>query len=392
MRFRPFQIILITLGFSSIFLSPLAGAEEPIDPAVFAILQDHCLKCHGDKKTSGRLDLRSLPSILRGGKRGPVLVPGNAGDSRLVQLVRPGAKPHMPPGDKQLSPDEIARLEAWVATVQLDATSQQRSATDSNGQQPVGSRAAASHVTDPEMPATRLAATNVLVPPGVDPTLAIDLFVASRWRDRAVNVNDRCDDAAFARRLYLDLTGRIPTVDQLNGFCADTNSDKRRELIDGLLATDLYASHMADVFDVVLLGRRGERAIERRRQHGWRAYLESAFAENRPWNQMAREMVLARAAEQADVRAGWFLYGARITIRTLPRRCRQAFSASGSNVHSATIIHWPPKSNNDIIGAWWRSLIVARTRIRTAVPGWLSRRSVAFKSSRIWAARRSTHP
>ncbi len=298
MRTHSFRSGLLLLFCLTILTSALS-ASELINPAVATILQEQCLKCHGEKKTSGRLDLRTLESMLQGGKRGPALIPGNVGESRLLQLVRPDAKPHMPPGNKQLSVDQIAQLETWVAALPPN-----KAHVVSDKPQSEASPKASQATGDP----AEIETSPFVLPPGVDPTLAIDLFVGSRWRDKAVAVAERCDDTTFARRVYLDLTGRIPTVEQLNGFCADTNSDKRRQLVDRLIASELYASHLADVFDVVLLGRRGDQSLQERQQHGWRDYLENSFATNRPWDRMAREMVLARASDDTDVRAGWFLY------------------------------------------------------------------------------------
>jgi len=66
------------------------------------------------------MDLRSLETILRGGDRGPAIIPGKPEGSRLVQFVLPDADPHMPSGNKkQLTPEEIAVLKAWVAQLPL---------------------------------------------------------------------------------------------------------------------------------------------------------------------------------------------------------------------------------------------------------------------------------
>lgn len=260
-----------------------------IENAAREVLSDHCFRCHGSEKTSGKLDLRSIESMLAGGLRGPAIVPGNASESHLVQFTRPGAKPHMPPGKQQLEDQQIEALAAWVDQLSPELIAQPTKEVEETP-----------HETSSSSPA--------MIPEGIDPTLAIDFMVAKRWQERNVEPSSPTDDATFARRLYLDLTGRIPTLEQLNKFLADTNSDKRDRLIDQLLESELHARHLADTFDVVLLGRGDDGKLNERTQHGWREYLESSFASNRPWNQMAREMVLARATDSTDVRAGWYLY------------------------------------------------------------------------------------
>ena len=61
------------------------------------VLQKNCYTCHGASKTSG-LDLRTRESILRGGERGPAVVPFKAEESRLFQFASHAEEPSMPPG------------------------------------------------------------------------------------------------------------------------------------------------------------------------------------------------------------------------------------------------------------------------------------------------------
>src|SRR3954468_18403078 len=56
-------------------------------------------------------------------------------------------------------------------------------------------------------------------------------------------------DAEFARRLYLDLTGMVPSSAELAAFVSDAAPDKRTKLVDQMLASPRYARHMANVFD-----------------------------------------------------------------------------------------------------------------------------------------------
>src|SRR3954447_12280703 len=59
-----------------------------------------------------------------------------------------------------------------------------------------------------------------------------------------------CTDADFVRRIYLDLTGVIPTADQARVFVADNSPDKRQRLIDELLASPAFFRHMTITFDL----------------------------------------------------------------------------------------------------------------------------------------------
>ena len=53
------------------------GQSNSVEQAAKAVLEAKCVACHGDTRTSD-LDLRDPAAILRGGKRGPAVVPGNA--------------------------------------------------------------------------------------------------------------------------------------------------------------------------------------------------------------------------------------------------------------------------------------------------------------------------
>lgn len=141
-----------------------------------------------------------------------------------------------------------------------------------------------------------------------DLTAAIDGCLEAAWAEAGIAPAADVSDEAFVRRVSLDLAGRIPTTDERAAFLADERSDRRELLIDALLATDDHAEHMADVFDVLLMGRGSGRKLRERKEHGWRQWLETAFRTNRPWNQMAETMLLARPADPADDAATWFLY------------------------------------------------------------------------------------
>lgn len=122
--------------------------------------------------------------------------------------------------------------------------------------------------------------------------LRIDALLEKYWSAHKVTPATRCDDAEFLRRISLDLTGVIPTAARARRFLDDTSSDKRRQLIDELLASPDYALHMARVFDVMLTERRIPTITSYDvPQAQWRAYLAESFAENKPWDTLVREVL-----------------------------------------------------------------------------------------------------
>src|SRR4051812_48529704 len=63
----------------------------------------------------------------------------------------------------------------------------------------------------------------------------IDRLVAKRWADAKVEPAPAADDAEFVRRAYLDLAGRIPSVEEVRSFLDDKSPDKRTRLVDRIL-------------------------------------------------------------------------------------------------------------------------------------------------------------
>ncbi len=126
----------------------------------------------------------------------------------------------------------------------------------------------------------------------------IDELINQRLNEREITPAGKCSDAEFMRRVYLDFTGIIPTADQARAFLDDSAPDKRQRLIDALLASPDYAIHMARVFDVMLM----ERRIPTISSYDvpapiWQTYLTQVFAENRPWDQIVRDILGSDGAE-----------------------------------------------------------------------------------------------
>lgn len=110
----------------------------------------------------------------------------------------------------------------------------------------------------------------------------------------------RTSDAEFVRRIHLDLAGRIPHPAETRAFLADPAPDKRTKLVAALLESPEHAVRMAQVFHVMFMERLGEDA-------GWDAYLRASFAANKPWDQLAREILNPNADDEAARSAGFFL-------------------------------------------------------------------------------------
>jgi WD40 repeat protein len=85
------------------------------DKEIESILVNKCAFCHSDNIKEGKLDMGSYEALLKGGKRGPAVVPGKSGESLLVKLAGKTQKPAMPPkSEEPLTPEELALIKLWI--------------------------------------------------------------------------------------------------------------------------------------------------------------------------------------------------------------------------------------------------------------------------------------
>src|SRR6476660_6883366 len=92
--------------------SPDPTTIEFFEKKVRPLLVARCLSCHGPQQQFSSLRIDSREALLRGGNRGPAIVPGDAQLSLLAKAVRhEGLKM---PVDGKLEPKEIADIEQWI--------------------------------------------------------------------------------------------------------------------------------------------------------------------------------------------------------------------------------------------------------------------------------------
>lgn len=126
----------------------------------------------------------------------------------------------------------------------------------------------------------------------------IDAMLKEAWSEAAVKPSPLASDAEFQRRLYLDLLGRIPNVKEAEAFLNAKDSGKRAKEIEYVLANPDFAKNMANAWTVLLVGRkRQERNVDRKALNDW---LRQQFAADRPWNEIARELITATGSNKTN--------------------------------------------------------------------------------------------
>lgn len=109
-------------------------------------------------------------------------------------------------------------------------------------------------------------------------------------------VSPVASDADFLRRAYLDLTDRIPSPTEVRTFLADADPNKRRAVIERLAASPQFEQRLGEWLDVSLMERRAEAQIP---PAEWRKYLVDSIAANKPFDQLAREILSADGVDPA---------------------------------------------------------------------------------------------
>ncbi len=112
-----------------------------------------------------------------------------------------------------------------------------------------------------------------------------------------------CSDADFVRRVFLDLTGVIPTGGQARAFVVDSRGDKRQRLIDELLASAEFLRHMTATLDVMLIERRADKVVN---QADWEAYLYQSVADSKPLDRLFGELIQADGHDEKQRGAAKF--------------------------------------------------------------------------------------
>lgn len=126
----------------------------------------------------------------------------------------------------------------------------------------------------------------------------INQLIAQVWEDYEIKPSKEATDGEWCRRVYLDLIGRIPSVNELNDFLNDRDSNKKRKLVYKLLYDDHYTEEFTrnwtTVWTNLLIGRTGgndnNSMINRA---GMQKYLRDSFAREKPYDQFVRELVTA---------------------------------------------------------------------------------------------------
>src|SRR5262249_26885056 len=137
----------------------------------------------------------------------------------------------------------------------------------------------------------------------------IDEHVFNKLARLRIESSDLCTDEEFLRRASLDACGVLPAPDEVRAFLADPRSDKRARKVDELLERPAFVDPWT-LFLGDLLQNRKERDHDVRGTKGVRAFhewLRQQVRANRPWDELARDVLTAQGDVNANPAVGYFV-------------------------------------------------------------------------------------
>jgi hypothetical protein len=166
--------------------------------------------------------------------------------------------------------------------------------------------------------------------------VVIDRLVALQTADYEKLAAPVCSDEEFLRRIWLDLTGMIPSTADARQFLDDAEPKKREKLVDKLLGSPEYARHMQRVFDVMLMRRLPQKHVP---VAEWEKFLREAFAQNQPWDRIVREILTADGSDPAKLGPARFYLDREGDVNAITRDIGKLFL--GANLECAQCHNHP---------------------------------------------------
>ena len=135
----------------------------------------------------------------------------------------------------------------------------------------------------------------------------VDKLVDKQLAAKQIRPNKRTNDATFVRRAYLEIIGRIPTAAETRSFLKKRDTTKRRELIDQLLDSPGFDSHMTNYWTDLL--RAKSRLTGGVSGEPYLHFIKESIAKNIPFDRFVHEMMSANGAahERGNGATGYFL-------------------------------------------------------------------------------------
>ncbi len=157
----------------------------------------------------------------------------------------------------------------------------------------------------------RVAVFEATVPLGVEvknlppEKTAADAPVFAKLKTLGLPPSALSDDATYLRRVSLDLTGRLPSMERAKAFLADKSPAKRDALVEELLSSEGYADWFANKWSAILRNRRDKESYASG-NFAFHAWIKQAMQENMPYDRFVRELLTASGDISRNPAVAWW--------------------------------------------------------------------------------------
>jgi cytochrome c553 len=287
-------------------LCVLAAGAGPSAQDALAVLEQRCVSCHNPTRKKAELDLTAREGALRGGSKGPALVPGDPEASLLTALIEHKRTPHMPLREDKLADRDVQALRAWIAAGAEYARPLTVPASAAHAAEP-----GELQVTDADRAFWSFAPLAAAAAPDIEnPARArndVDRFWLAALDARGLEPSAPADRRTLLRRLHLTLLGLPPTPAQMSAFLADDRPDAYAHTVDALLGSAHFGERQARHWlDVARYADSGGYEFDYERPHAYpyRDFVIEAMNADMPFDEFVRLQVAADEL-RPDAPATW---------------------------------------------------------------------------------------
>lgn len=284
-------LLLLSVSWGNARAEPNRPRSERINfsQEIWPILQQHCVGCHGPEEQEGQLRLDARASFHRGGISGPLFQAGHGPQSLLLQRLTTTEQDQRMPLDKNpLTAAEIQTITHWI---------------DQGAEWPeeIGAR------TEPAETHWAYRAPELPGLPEVKhhhwPHHPIDFFVLAKLEREGFVPSPQAPPATRLRRLYLDLIGLPPTVEDVDAFLRDPSPAAYKALVDRLLASPRFGEKWARSWlDLARYSdSNGYQADQLRTLWAYRDWVIDALNSDMPYDQFTIEQIAGDLFPAASV-------------------------------------------------------------------------------------------
>ncbi len=298
---RTILVSMLVLADSRFVFSFESDFEREVAP----LIVQRCLECHSEVDPSGGLDLTRHDTLMRGGDSG-LAIDAASESSLLLKRLSSGEMPPEKNGKSQaLSGDEVAVFRAWITSGAkwpesrvldlFERTNAKRAGRDWWAWQPIKPTAVESAWTSQN---------------------SIDLFIQQKLADQDLSLAPPADSRTLLRRVYYDLVGLSPTIEEVVTFEQDQSANAYERVVDRLLESKHFGERWARHWlDLVRFAETNGYERDAVKPNAWRYrdWIIDAIHSDMPYDQFVTEQLagdeIPNRSESSVVATGFLRLG-----------------------------------------------------------------------------------